>query len=1471
MRLQRAAEFPFCLSFLALVVLVALGRHGSLLAQDVLITEIHYHPPTAQGEAEFIELFNSHPLSVDVSRFFFLEGVAYVFPEGSVIPARGYFIVARDPDHLRSLHGLSDNVPLFGPFVGRLANEGESIVLANPVGRSVFRVRYNNRGRWPVAAAGAGHTLELRNPWLDPRSVESWKASDAIGGTPGRAPQDVATSEPRETVVLVPAGASWRYLKGTAEPPADWAQPDFRDSSWPTGPSGFGYGDGDDATELLDMQGTYLSLYLRTEFALSTPRSVRRLILRVDFDDGFVAYLNGAEVVRAGLGAPGDPVPHDARALPHEAGTPEEYDITRRSGLLVGGANVLALQAHNSTVSSSDFTVVPELVLERGEEPAAFPVRLRAVRFGPDVPPSERWLELVNESASAVDLAGHSISSDADALDLLTLASGSKLAPGAFLLLEQHVLPFSLGTPNLRLFLSSLEPPRVLQAVHLDAPADPSGHVEKFPGEGRLEGEDEWLFVAGPETVLGRPRPPTLVLNEIHYHSLSPLGDPEEEYVEVHNFGEQALELTGYSLAEGIDYSFPDGTIIPAGGFLVVARNPEALAELHGLASVLGPFDGALRNSGELVELRGAEGNVVDSVRYYDGGAWPRDADGGGSSLELVDPRQPNDAGAAWAASDESLKADWTFFEYSGDFPGGEPEIHLFLLGRGSCLVDDISVRSGGTEHIPNGGFEGGIDPWIIDGNHIHSHVTRDDAHAGSRALRVVATGRGDPGANHIEVETTVPLIAGERYTVRFWARWERGSDLLMTRSYNQGFARVGRLSVPARRGTPGSANSTRANPGPVIDRLEQKPSRPQPGVPVEISARIRDADGVASSSLYFRREGEELFQVAPLLDGAQHGGGNGSGGIFTASSPGHADGALVEFFIEARDAEGNVSRLPGAPSSDDPDRVAFLYQVDGSPLVGQIPSYRLITATRVRDELASRSPTSNHLLPVTVVRNDTEIHHRAWLRQRGCFCSRGLIHPPIWRVKVGPDRALGTRDEINLDNQHADPTNQRDRITYYLMRKLGTIPYATSRYVRVYRNGIFDKVYEDVDKVDRDFIEASFGDRDGPLFKVDGWFEFPDSGPRYEWRPASLVFHGEDPEQYRWRYKNRGREELDDFSPLIDFIRFMDPTRTDDVSFDREAERRLVTDNWLRSVTVRVLVDAWDSLGVRGGKNAFLYQFPETGQWWMLPFDNDATFGNDRTTPLVTSSFPSIRRFVQRPAYVREYFRAYRELLDGPFRREHLDPILDETYELLRREAPTSPPTAIKSFVSERAAFVESQITDAPVLRILTNGGNPVVTDRTEFTLLGEAPLKAVVFFVNGDRVEPLFFSMSRFRVRVVLRPGANDLVLIGRDASGVEVGRDAIRITSTAEPEEPVFLRGDGNGDGRVDLSDAVAVLNYLFAGGVLDCGDTADVDDDGEIVITDPIRILNHLFLGEPGPAPPYPKAGTDPTPDELGCEL
>ncbi|MCI0635020.1 MAG: IPT/TIG domain-containing protein, partial [Actinobacteria bacterium] len=83
------------------------------------------------------------------------------------------------------------------------------------------------------------------------------------------------------------------------------------------------------------------------------------------------------------------------------------------------------------------------------------------------------------------------------------------------------------------------------------------------------------------------------------------------------------------------------------------------------------------------------------------------------------------------------------------------------------------------------------------------------------------------------------------------------------------------------------------------------------------------------------------------------------------------------------------------------------------------------------------------------------------------------------------------------------------------------------------------------------------------------------------------------------------------------------------------------------------------------------------------------------------------------------------------------------------------------------------------------------------------------------------------------------------------------------------PPFVRGDADLDGRVTLTDPLAILVYLFSGAPLDCLDAGDVNDDGELNLSDVLHALNYLFTGGPPPRPPHPAAGVDPTPDDLAC--
>ena len=90
---------------------------------------------------------------------------------------------------------------------------------------------------------------------------------------------------------IIAPGESWKFFKGTeppSNPPNAWTAIDFDDSQWQTGPAGFGYGDNDDATVLSDMQGNYVSVYIRKEFSGSALSPDDVLTLEVDYDEAFL-------------------------------------------------------------------------------------------------------------------------------------------------------------------------------------------------------------------------------------------------------------------------------------------------------------------------------------------------------------------------------------------------------------------------------------------------------------------------------------------------------------------------------------------------------------------------------------------------------------------------------------------------------------------------------------------------------------------------------------------------------------------------------------------------------------------------------------------------------------------------------------------------------------------------------------------------------------------------------------------------------------------------------------------------------------------------------------------------------------------------------------------------------------------------------------------------------------------------------
>lgn len=121
--------------------------------------------------------------------------------------------------------------------------------------------------------------------------------------------------------------------------------------------------------------------------------------------------------------------------------------------------------------------------------------------------------------------------------------------------------------------------------------------------------------------------------------------------------------------------------------------------------------------------------------------------------------------------------------------------------------------------------------------------------------------------------------------------------------------------------------------------------------------------------------------------------------------------------------------------------------------------------------------------------------------------------------------------------------------------------------------------------------------------------------------------------------------------------------------------------------------------------------------------------------------------------------------------------------------------------------------------------------------------------------------------------RPPLNNVITVGSQSVLPRLGKASkITIEPLQPPFPKFFLRGDTDGGGRINLSDPIATLNFLFVGGAEpDCLDAADATDDGVINLTDPLFVLNFLFQAGAYPLPPYPRPGLDPTPDDLpDCE-
>lgn len=1303
--------------FLCVLALCPVGWADSV----VVFNEIMYHP--ARDNPEWIELYNQMGIDIDMSGWRLEGAVRYTFPEGTLIQSGDYLIVASDP--ALALTRLIPRAQILGPFDGKLSNSGETIRLVNNSGRLLNRLDYGADGDWPIAADGSGVSLARVHPMRGTEDAQNWTWSDQVGGTPGTAnytpaPQNRSlrfneighSSGDGFQIELVHTGDSsislgsyvleidgtvsvtWTLPEVSLEPgqlhvisqtdfgavpqPGDrlllWRNTTFVSDAIVVGDSARGrYPDGADSWYALESTtfGAANEVDLCPDIVINEVMYHPITLPVPDEVAGTVTLVPEVTPART-------LIPEDDTTDPSWTGGAEPFDDSRwMSGTTgvgyetgtgyesyIGTGTVRMYQTQTSAFVRIAFDV---------DDPGGFESLILSMRYDDGF---VAWL-------NGVEIAR------ANAPDTLTW-NASAAAPhndNEAVVFMSWEIP---GGPGL------LKPGRNVLAIQgLNYGASSSD----FLIQPKLEAAEKAETETGPD-----------------------YGQDSLTWVELYNKGTATIDLSGWRLDKAVRYEIPDGTILAPDAYLVVAKDMDYLKGVYPNVAIVGDFSGRLSNSGETILLMDGRGNTVDEVRYYDGGTWPSYADGGGHSMELRDPHADNNAGSAWAASDESARTAWQDFTYRG-VAAGSPvgndnlyrEFVMGLLYEGEILIDDLRVIEDpdGTavDLLQNGDFSTGTFAWRIIGNHRHSQIVPDPENPADPVLLLTATGPTEHMHNH--AETTFAngrsVQNGRQYEVRFRARWVAGSPLLHTRLFFNRLPETTVLPVPDQTGTPGHRNSCwAANIGPTCTALRHEPAVPGTRDRPVVTVRAQDPDGILSMTLWHRRDGYPWN--ATSMDRTADG--------YEATLPTHGSGILVQFYVEAVDTLGQMSWYPAAG----PESFAQYRVADGKARTTGVHNYRIVMRDGDRDFLYDpTSLMSNDCIGATLIYNEQEVYYNVGVRLKSSEHGRPKTNRVGFSISFSPEYLFrGVHDKLGFDRSNGQEVGQQEMLLHTAMNRYGGFSkYHDLGYIIAPDNRHSSGVEVQMARFDRLYCQEAYGQAggDGTLFEYELVYpltatvgndpeglKIPQEGGGVQGRSV-WDYLGEDKEMYRWHFLIKNNRDLDNYAPMIQMTRVLGLSGA---AFEQAADQYLDVPSWLRAFAIGSTVGVSDNWVSNSPHNALFYHRPTDDR--MLFFLHDLDY---YTGPIALKSNSILQKLTQTLLWDRMFYGNVYDFISVSYNRQYMTYWASHYQSLL----PEQPWSSWLNYIDSRQANVLQQILSAVPPQV----GFDILT-RSGQTLSGQA-----------------------------------------------------------------------------------------------------------------------------------------------------
>ncbi|MEI7728412.1 MAG: lamin tail domain-containing protein [Verrucomicrobiota bacterium] len=1148
-------------------------------------------------------------------------------------------------------------------------------------------------------------------------------------------------------------------------------------------PGGFraklaGYARLTNATQLASGRTTY---YFRTQFAFSGSPELASLKLSTALADGAIFYLNGTEVLRLNL--PADTVTSSTYASSNVPSPTMQGPLTLPSAYLASGTNVLAVEVHSASGVTNDVWFGASLAIIQTNSLALPPFAL-AFNEITSATNTNFWVELINYGTTNLNLGGCTLLRQGSQTNREYVFPSQVLAPGTALQVTRDTLGFA-ADPGDQLFLYRPGRTNVLDAV-----------VAKHADRARWpDGAGQWrhpsLLTPGSSNVFQFHK--EIVINEIMYHAP---GASSEAWVELYNRSNNAVDLTGWRLDSGVSYAFDVGTLIPAGGYLVVANDPVLMRSNYPGITVVGPYSGKLSGHGDTLTLKDANDNPVNEVRYFDGGRWPSYADGGGASLELKDPWADNTKPEVWASSIESGHSSWSNYTYSAMAtnvlgPTNWNEFVLGLLDTGECLLDDLHVvespDTSPVELLQNGDFETGLSAWRILGTHSHSTVETDPDNAANHVLHLVATGPTGHMHNHLEttLANTRAVTNGRVFRISFRAKWLAGNNRLNTRLYFNRAAKTTVLPMAAQHGTPGARNSTYvSNLGPTFGSFSHSPVVPQPGEAVTISATASDPQGISQMKLWWATNGGawQSSVMSPATGSTEWGYTN-----YAATLSGMTTGTLVQFYIQATDALGATATFPAEGTNS-----RALFRVDeGKSLMSQLHRFRLLMLPAEADLLhAHTNVMSNDRVKLTVVYDEREVFYNVGLHLQSSERGRDVTTRVGYTVQFPLDHLFrGVHDGFSMDRSggYSGLGGKHDEIIlWHAINHAGNIPGMYNDLAQVFA----PRTSEDGTAMLRmasygpEFLGTQYKNgADGALYKMELIYYPSNSATGDPQAPklpqpdgvlgVEIKDWGDDVENYRWVFLQDNHADVDDYSQIVALNKAFSLTGT---ALDTQTRQLMDVDQWMRTLAYLALVGAGDIFSYGNNHNFLIYFRPEDGKALAFPFDMDYGEVKAYNYAFPGNSSANTYKINMLPNNYRCYYEHLLDITTSTMNSAYLSSWGGRYAGLLGQNW-----TSLVNYLDQRATYVRSTMPLNTTFGITNNAGLNFSTTNNYALLSGNASLTVKFIEINGIRYPLSWTNLTNWSILVPLVEVTNRLTAQGVDAYGNRLTNATASITVT------------------------------------------------------------------------------------------